>query len=946
MASAAAVRTTLSPQDWGCRCDICPLGPAGQLRKEEWRPVGPELHEGATVLAVAESPGPDEVRYGRPLVGRSGHEWNTALLSIGRSRPEVDLANVIACRPPGAASGAWLRMTKEIDGVNKGRSRQGLEPLPHPSTCCRPMLLGLASNYAHIITMGKSASTAITGRQQSIIATRGGPVGIDENFCITDVDEAKTKVLPILHPAFVLRSPSWRPVLHSDLAKAFRFFAGELRWTQPVTTWRPGPDALRLWLKQPAPFFAYDVETDGIEPLTAGLRTIAIATPDLNAEGRPAKVGEEIVTPARAVGVSLLSADGYKRFYDKDNERQIREVLAWFFTDPRFVKVGHNAGSYDRMVIEHHFSVTPAPLVDTLFLARFRSPDLPKGLKTVGSILTDVDRWETTEKGTKISTGSHDDDELLRYNIIDSTVNARIVAPLVASSETVGAFRPINELLKPSNWPADKSFNLCEVDHATQDMCVGMHKAGIWVDQEMRWALEIEYEASVKRRKARLAELVNAAGLNRLDVAAVDYDDDYDGESRFKPGSYDQVRNLLYTKWDLGIPSTLEAKDFYTQSGLPGTNDVVLRAHLASGNLDPLQEEFVRELRLYRREKNKILGTVLYRMRTKMADPKLGRVWSDGRVRSSWNAHVTSVGRLSSSAPNLQNIGNRKGQGRLKGIFAAPAGRILIGADLDQAHLRVIANYWKIPLLLECFTAGKDPHNTLAYQVFGDKFKSAGGWGPEGFSLHRKPTSGQAKSMRDVIKTFRYASIYGANPITVWQVLTSTETDDARMPYLKMTQREVRLIHQTWMETEPEWARAWKTMVGIWGKHHHMEEPVFSRRSGPLSAGKLNEVVNYPVLAAESSLMRLAEHAIMDAFPFDYAGPSTGLIHQCHDSVAVEVPLPKEVKPNWRPRRGEPLPPTLERQRRIVEEAMTIRIPGWEVALTAEADVGRTLKEI
>jgi hypothetical protein len=30
-----------------------------------------------------------------------------------------------------------------------------------------------------------------------------------------------------------------------------------------------------------------------------------------------------------------------------------------------------------------------------------------------------------------------------------------------------------------------------------------------------------------------------------------------------------------------------------------------------------------------------------------------------------------------------------------------------------------------------------------------------------------------------------------------------------------------------------------------------MEEPVMGRRSGPLSDGKLNEVVNFPILAAE-----------------------------------------------------------------------------------------------
>jgi hypothetical protein len=125
-----------------------------------------------------------------------------------------------------------------------------------------------------------------------------------------------------------------------------------------------------------------------------------------------------------------------------------------------------------------------------------------------------------------------------------------------------------------------------------------------------------------------------------------------------------------------------------------------------------------------------------------------------------------------------------------------------------------------------------------------------------------------------------------------------------------------------------------------------MEEPVMGRRSGPLSDGKLNEVVNFPILAAEGSVMRLAECAVRDAFPFEFAGKGTGMIHQCHDSIAVEVPLPGGFDPLWSPVKGEPLPPEIERMRRTLEECMVIRIPSWEVPMTAEADVGRTLKDI
>ena len=910
-----------NPKQCGARCDECPLGPNGALQKDEWRPVMGEFHPKAKILALGEAPRAEDINHGRPIMGTAAGEWSRFLATAGMNRSHVDLDNVIACKPPGKEGGAWNRMEKSLDRLNKKRISQGKDPLPHPAECCKPRLLGVLNKYDKFIAFGKTAVRALSGQSGSIHGIRGGPMYIDDDW-LWSLEPTNKKMLATFSPHYVTRAPNWRPVIESDISKATRWFNDTLRWIEPESMMNPTPEELEEFLAQPAPFWAYDVETDGIEPLECNLRTIAIAIPDLDDEGKASRGPPSQV--CRAVGVGILSTDGVTRIYPPEQERRIRQILIDAFTDGR-VWVGHNAGYYDRMVVETQLGVTPAPLVDTLFHARFRAPDLPKGLKTIGSVLTDVERWETTEKGTKISTGSQDDTELLRYNIIDTVVNARITVPLIDASSEMGAFKPIQQGLKPAFWSEGRPWNLNEIDHATQDMCVGMHKSGVWIDQELRSSLEFEYEVSVKKRRKHLQSFV-------------------DGD--FNPGSVDQIRKLLYTSWGLGIPASMSTNEFYTETGAPGTGDAVIRGHLASGQLNSNQESFLKELRLYRREKNKILGTVLVPLRRRSQDPEKGLVHSDGRVRSTWNAHVTSVGRLSSSGPNLQNIGNRKGQGRLKSIFCAPPGRILVGADLDQAHLRITACYWQIPRLLECFATGKDPHNLLAYDVFGNDFKNASGWGPDGFSLDRKPGSGEAKAMRDVMKTFRYASIYWADPMTVWQVLTSTETDDGRMPYLKFEPREVRHFHNKWLKAEPEWQDAWTQMLGKYDQQGFMEEPVFGRRSGPLSDGKKNEVVNFPILAAESSIMRLAEQAIIDEFPFDNWGKGTGMIHQCHDSIAVEIPLPDHLPPDWKPVDGEPLPPELEAARKRVEECMTVTIPGWDVTMTAEAEVGRSLKDI
>jgi uracil-DNA glycosylase family 4 len=941
---------TYDPRACGARCDECPLGPNGSHRDGPWRPVPPEVHKGATVLAVAEMPGVDDASNERPLSGRSGQEWNLALLAIGRKRNDMDLTHVVACSP-GAQQNAWEKMTKALDKENRRRLATGLPALPDPISCCRPRLLSEAQKYENVIALGRAAANALTAKTQSIFALRGGPVWVDEDWSalmetpLANVvpEGAVRKVFPTFHPGFVQKAPGWRATLHADLSKALRWFTGQLRWTEPTRSFNPTPDELEAFLAQDMPFWAYDLETDGIEPMTCKVRSIAIAHPDLNAERRALRPGQEEWLRCGVMGLNLLSGDGVTRYYNEADEARIVATLRRFLSDKTKVKVGHNANSYDRQVVEQWLGITPTPVIDTLFAARFRAPELPKGLKVVGSVLTDVDRWETTEKGESLAHGKVDDWDRLAYNCTDSAVNARIVVPLFDAAEEAGAFRDLPEALRPRGWE-NRRWDLHEVDHATQDMCVNLHKIGVYVDQEARFKMEMETRASVAKRERNLSELAYAVGLGMLDLKSAGANDESDDTAGVKPGSADQIRDLLYETWKLGIPPSMEARDFYTASGMPGTGDKVLRGHLAGGRLTPEQEAFIRELRLYRREKNKILGTVLLPLNLTAHDPKKGIIWHpDGRVRSTWNAHVTAPGRLSSSGPNLQNIGSRKGQGKLKTLFAAERGHLLVGADLDQAHLRITANYWKIPLLLECFSEGKDPHNTLAYQVFGDKFKDASGWGPDGFSLYKKPGGGMAKAMRDVMKTFRYASIYWADPMTVWQVLTSTESDNGEMPYLHMTSKEVRHFHETWLKNEPEWMTAWESMLSIYRHQGYMEEPVLGRRSGNLSDGKKNEVVNFPILAAETSVMRLAEQALIRRFPWDLWN-RTGLIHQCHDSIAIEIEAPPGLA-GWKPTKGEALPPELEAYRREVEECMTVRIPGWEVPLTAEASVGRNLKE-
>src|SRR5438067_12752909 len=58
-------------------------------------------HPDADLMFVGEAPGYHEDRQGAPFVGQAGKVLESLLGSIGLSRPDVYIANVLKCRPPG-----------------------------------------------------------------------------------------------------------------------------------------------------------------------------------------------------------------------------------------------------------------------------------------------------------------------------------------------------------------------------------------------------------------------------------------------------------------------------------------------------------------------------------------------------------------------------------------------------------------------------------------------------------------------------------------------------------------------------------------------------------------------------------------------------------------------------------------------------------------------------
>jgi DNA polymerase-1 len=93
----------------------------------------------------------------------------------------------------------------------------------------------------------------------------------------------------------------------------------------------------------------------------------------------------------------------------------------------------------------------------------------------------------------------------------------------------------------------------------------------------------------------------------------------------------------------------------------------------------------------------------------------------DDRIYCSFNQTGTVTSRLSSSGPNLQNIPQRREEGRkIRRAFIAPPDYWLVKADADQLELKVGAHCSQDPFMLDAFRRGRDIHMETAMRRWGD----------------------------------------------------------------------------------------------------------------------------------------------------------------------------------------------------------------------------------
>ena len=143
----------------------------------------------ARIMFVGEAPGREEDIEGRPFVGRSGQLLDRMIAAIGLNRTNAYIANVIPWRPPGNRT-----------------------PTPQETQICLPFIQRQIElvNPDVLVTLGNPSTQTLLSTREGIMKTRG-------KWFDYDTGTRTIRAIATFHPAYLLRSPSYKRMAWQDL---------------------------------------------------------------------------------------------------------------------------------------------------------------------------------------------------------------------------------------------------------------------------------------------------------------------------------------------------------------------------------------------------------------------------------------------------------------------------------------------------------------------------------------------------------------------------------------------------------------------------------------------------------------------------------------------------------------------------------------------------------
>jgi DNA polymerase-1 len=368
-----------------------------------------------------------------------------------------------------------------------------------------------------------------------------------------------------------------------------------------------------------------------------------------------------------------------------------------------------------------------------------------------------------------------------------------------------------------------------EMERGVLGALYSAERRGIPVDREAAHRFEVELAENCEQLHDKCVELA--------------------GISSFNPNSSAQIAEALERRGaDLR---------FVTKSEKTG------KPSMDAENLAAVDDELARTVERFRSE-YKVLGTYVRPMLHRSWEASL-KSWKepfiadDSRIHPNFRQVGARTGRMSCSDPNIQNW--PRDDLRLRYLFRAEEGKVLVTADLDAIELVLFAAFAGDGRLLRAVRSGEDMH-VLAAKMMGLK--------------DRERTGGVIESARQRGKTMNYLQVYGGGVRTIRKTFG-------------VDQKEARVLLDRYHSAFPEVSGLQRRIEYTLQDRGYVKTPWGRRHRCWDARQEAYKFVNYLVQGSAADLLKASLVRLHDQGVPVVACVHDEIIVECDEADAAEV---------------------------------------------------------
>lgn len=376
------------------------------------KPTGPR---DARIAIVGEAPGRDEEQQGRPFCGASGYELTTELRDAGIAFHECFVTNVIRFRPENNDIEHFITPVKKRGEEHGFVHLDGMWVAPFVKEHLQTLMFELEEVKPNVIVaLGNTPLWALAGKS-GITKWRGSQM----------LTKWGQKLVPMVHPALVLREYSWRATSVLDFKQ------------------RVKPESYSPSFDPPK----YDFT---IKPSFGQVAAyLAVLEAEINNAREPFKLTLDLETRRGQIACLGLGTSARKAFcvpflcvskegghyWSLDEEVWIVEKLRKLLTMRNLFLIGQNL-LYDAQYIVKQFKFVPFICQDTMLWHQTCFPGTPKALDYLASWYAEFYCYWKDEG--KEWTSRMNEEELWHYNCLDCVYTYEVAERLTEVVNSLG----------------------------------------------------------------------------------------------------------------------------------------------------------------------------------------------------------------------------------------------------------------------------------------------------------------------------------------------------------------------------------------------------------------------------------------------------------------------------------------------------------------------------